>query len=515
MKKIFNILASVAVAAMAASCSLDQVVYSNLTDSNFPNTESDYQALVDGMYGYLKGNSGGVRMERKQFIQNVAWKTPVWSLGELGWLGWNLCTTDQMTNSNNTNKHHRFETNISSGKWERVYQFSKDVTRMTFIIGKLEESNLPEASKTRLISEAKALRGTFMFVLWDLFGPVQVVLDPAAIENIKYEPRPKNDDYVKWMCDDFIEAIPGLKAKTNGTEDWGRINQAYCRMYLARIYMKEGLWQKTIDVLEPILQMGYSMSENDYFAPFAEEENDENIWCVPGGETAANEFFLYATPGNAKVFYGIYPPRASNGADGHEVNKSWGSWCMPWQYYDTFSPNDVRRQGIAASFLGTDGKVYDRENPGSSTSRLATGPSVCKYIVPIDKIKAGDIHIVVFRLPEVYLSLAECYTRLNNAPTAKAVEYLKKTTDRAGITAEVDPAVWTDKEKFLDFMLEERGHEFYWEGQRRDDLIRFGKYISNAIERGYTAATDRCLFMPIPQDVITASGNIVEQNPGY
>ncbi|MGN1219801.1 MAG: RagB/SusD family nutrient uptake outer membrane protein [Candidatus Cryptobacteroides sp.] len=514
MRKLKYILASIAVVMFAASCDLDQVVYSDLTDSNFPRKESDYQSLVDGMYGYLKGNSGGVRMERKQFIQNVGWKTPMWSLGELGWLGWNLVTTDQMTNSNYANKNHRFQTNITTSKWERVYQYSKDVSRMTYIIGKIEESDMTDAAKKRLIAESKALRGTYMFMLYDMFGPVQVVLDPAEIENVKYEKRPSKDDYVSWMVKDFEDALPDLKGKTNHTSDWGRVNQGYCAMYLARIYMKEKQWQKAIDVLEPVLDLGYQVSA-DYFEPFSNEECDENIWCVPGGETAANEFFLYAIPGNAKVLYGLNPAHASEGEGGHIVNKAWGSWCMPWAYYDTFSENDVRRQGLAASFLATDGKVYDRSNPGPGTSRLNTGVVVCKYFTTYDKMVAGDIHIVVFRLPEVYLSLAECYTRLSSAPTAKAVEYLKKTTDRAGITSEIPADVFTNKDKFLDFILEERGHEFYWEGQRRDDLIRYDKLISSALERGYSDATDRCLYMPIPQDVITASGGLVEQNPGY
>lgn len=514
MRKLKHILASIAVIALAASCDLDQVVYSDLTDSNYPRKEEDYQSLVDGMYGYLKGNSGGVRMERKQFIQNVGWKTPIWSMGELGWLGWNLCTTDQMTNSNATNKNHRFQTQISTSKWERVYQYCKDVSRMTYIIGKLEESNISDEAKTRLIAEAKALRGSFMFMCYDMFGPVQVVLDPAKIENVKYEARPSKEDYVSWMIKDFEDAIPGLQGKTNNTKDWGRLNQGYCYMYLGRIYMKERQWQKAIDAFEPVLDLGYSMSD-DYFEPFSKEQSDENIWCVPGGETAANEFFLYAIPGNAKVLYGINPAHATDGAAGHKVNKAWGSWCMPWAYYDTFSENDIRRQGIAASFLATDGNVYDRETPGPGTSRFNTGVVVCKYLTSYEKMVAGDIHIVVFRLPEVYLSLAECYTRLGTAPTAKAVEYLKKTTDRAGITDEIPADVFTDKEKFLDFILEERGHEFYWEGQRRDDLIRYDRLISSALERGFSDATDRCLYMPIPQDVITASGGLVEQNPGY
>lgn len=38
-------------------------------------------------------------------------------------------------------------------------------------------------------------------------------------------------------------------------------------------------------------------------------------------------------------------------------------------------------------------------------------------------------------------------------------------------------------EKYLDKLLEERGHEFYMEGVRRKDLIRHGRFVEMAIKK--------------------------------
>ncbi len=61
----------------------------------------------------------------------------------------------------------------------------------------------------------------------------------------------------------------------------------------------------------------------------------------------------------------------------------------------------------------------------------------------------------------------------------------------------------------------ERGRELFMEGWRRQDLIRFGKYIEFARNRGCTAAKDHMVLFPIPPKVITESGGVIEQNPGY
>ena len=64
----------------------------------------------------------------------------------------------------------------------------------------------------------------------------------------------------------------------------------------------------------------------------------------------------------------------------------------------------------------------------------------------------------------------------------------------------------------LNVMLDERGREFYWEGWRRHDLIRFSKYL--AIWQLKPADDPKNLLFPIPVNDLAVNPNL-SQNPGY
>jgi hypothetical protein len=68
-------------------------------------------------------------------------------------------------------------------------------------------------------------------------------------------------------------------------------------------------------------------------------------------------------------------------------------------------------------------------------------------------------------------------------------------------------------EELRDHILDERSWEFFTEELRRQDLIRHGKFIELANERGKSAFDYHVLF-PIPQNEIDRNPNL-EQNPGY
>jgi hypothetical protein len=71
------------------------------------------------------------------------------------------------------------------------------------------------------------------------------------------------------------------------------------------------------------------------------------------------------------------------------------------------------------------------------------------------------------------------------------------------------------------FLLDERGREFYYEAQRRTDLIRFGKFTNGNynwqwkgnVYNGTNTDAHLNLF-PIPGDEVSANPNI-KQNTGY
>jgi hypothetical protein len=63
-----------------------------------------------------------------------------------------------------------------------------------------------------------------------------------------------------------------------------------------------------------------------------------------------------------------------------------------------------------------------------------------------------------------------------------------------------------------DKLLDERGRELYWEGHRRQDMIRFGRFLDAYREKPESGA-ERLLF-PIPATALAVNPNL-EQNPGY
>ncbi len=65
----------------------------------------------------------------------------------------------------------------------------------------------------------------------------------------------------------------------------------------------------------------------------------------------------------------------------------------------------------------------------------------------------------------------------------------------------------------LDDVFDERGRELWWEGWRREDMIRFGKFLQSFQEKDYISDAKYLLF-PIPNDQLAVNPNL-KQNPGY
>ncbi|WP_201300867.1 RagB/SusD family nutrient uptake outer membrane protein [Sunxiuqinia indica] len=124
----------------------------------------------------------------------------------------------------------------------------------------------------------------------------------------------------------------------------------------------------------------------------------------------------------------------------------------------------------------------------------------------------GEHDLVIVRLANMYLLRAEAKLHKNDADGALVdVNFVRASrTSRPDVTP---PAL---DELDLDLLFRERGFEFYWEHQRRTDMIRFGKYEDPLIEKTNSDVTKR--LFPIPQTAIdgtsVAEGYLV-QNEGY
>ena len=102
--------------------------------------------------------------------------------------------------------------------------------------------------------------------------------------------------------------------------------------------------------------------------------------------------------------------------------------------------------------------------------------------------------------------------------TGTALNYVNELRERAygDISGNINSSQLT-----LDFILDERARELYWEGHRRTDLIRYDKFTGSNyiwpwkgnVKEG-ASTDDKYKLFPIPSSDLNANPNLV-QNPGY
>jgi len=105
---------------------------------------------------------------------------------------------------------------------------------------------------------------------------------------------------------------------------------------------------------------------------------------------------------------------------------------------------------------------------------------------------------------------AECLVRANNdvSGALAIISDIRTKRNAPAITAS-SPAAMLDK------IYIERGLELYWEGHRRQDMIRFGTFLQPKSEKP-DVSPSTAVLLPIPQSAIDGTpGGILHQNPGY
>lgn len=173
--------------------------------------------------------------------------------------------------------------------------------------------------------------------------------------------------------------------------------------------------------------------------------------------------------------------------------------------------------------FGTNGQVLDI-NTREDIPLFTNGYAVLKFKNVTSDGKQGsnldypDTDFPMFRLADVYLMAAEAILRGANGSKSTAVQYVNTVRERAytGSAGNI-----TESELTLDFLLDERGRELYWECHRRTDLVRFNKLTTGdylwawkgGVSQGQAVDSKFNIF-PIPAADLSANPNL-QQNPGY
>lgn len=387
-------------------------------------------------------------------------------------------------------------------------------------------------------AEARFVRALSMF--WVLDGWDQV---PYREDLVNYKLAPKTLKGTE--AADFI--ISELNAIMNNLPDGAPTsafvaNKDAARTLLMKVYLNKAVYAnrsaptfaaadmtQVITLADQIISSNkYALNDNffDAFAPDNDVKSKESIFTLLNTGTSAR---------GADAMRGFqYMVNHYNMDPG-----GWNGWSTLSEFYGKFEATDQRR-GVAYSYPGslpnpgarvnvgflagqqynlTTGAALNARNPASAPLVFTTavkiretdpntlelaGVRAVKYA--FDYGTSGDFKkndYVMFRYADVLLMKAEAMARSSN--TAGALVIVNSIRAKRGATAlaAVD----------LNALIDERGRELYWESWRRQDLIRFGKYLLAWQEKPADAGTKNLLF-PIPSSQLAVNPNLT-QNPGY
>lgn len=498
--KTIKYIAATLMLLSATSCELERLDYTEISPETFPKTETDLKLAVNALYyDFNPGGWDGVYAADYTGYQvisdmttDVLWSCWAWESDELYFQQWYATVGGDIQN-------HAYK------NFERYNYLSK--ARNT--IRRIEASNVSEDAKTLYSGEAKALRGWMGLYLYDFFGPVPVASDEVLDnpQTFVYLPRLTEEEYDAMMEADLRDAIRDLPEVA---EARGRMTKGAARMILLKYYMIKGYFDKAETLARELMEMEgkvYSL-QPDYNYIFSKEGvgNSEIILQLPCNGTAS----WYSNYMTAEVLPADYPWA--------EKATGWGGYIMPWDFYGTFDATDKRLKNVITAYTNKNGEKIDRNN----SSQLAKGALPLKYGMDPDMQDGqSGIDVVVYRYSDVLLTLAECINRNQGAPTSEAIGLVNRVRNRAGLP-DLSADATASKEAFNDALLLERGHEFYLEGLRRQDLIRFGKYVEYANQRinAVNTAEGRGYFNAhaghdrfwIPQTFIDESKGAIKQN---
>lgn len=378
-------------------------------------------------------------------------------------------------------------------------------------------------------AEARFIRAFSMY--WVLDGYDQV---PYREDLTNYKILPKTLKGIE--AADFI--ISELNAIIGALPDAGPAyvaNKNGARALLMKVYLNKGVYAnratpafaaadmaQVITLADQIIASAkYSLDDEyfDNFAPDNDVKSSENIYTLynkagdRGGDVRGNAYMVShynMNPGGWNGFATL--------SDFYDKYTATDQRRGKYYPYAAALPNPGQRQNVGYLIgqqynLTTDAALSDRKGNALSFTRAVkiretggdlevTGIRVMKY--PFD-YKSGDQKdndLVIFRYADVLLMKAEAMLRSGNAAGGLPIVNSIRTKRGVAALGALD----------ITSMLDERGREMYWEGYRRQDLIRFGKFLQPWQEKA--ASDPKNLLFPIPNDQLAVNPNLT-QNPGY
>lgn len=384
-------------------------------------------------------------------------------------------------------------------------------------------------------AEARFLRAYFYWMALDVFGEVPFTTENSPFGGGVNPKQASRKDVFDYCITELTElaaddsAMPAARSNYPRA-DKGAVLGLLARMCLnAEVYTGTPMWQEAKDACERIFTMGYSLCPN--YADLFRGDNGEN-------PDVLNEvIFGVAYDAEQTQSYGgtSYLTLASIAATDvsstqmiNGVNNGWGGIRVPYEYVEkyfnvrnadyttgTYDVNDKRGEVfyIKGRSESMEDALYVFLNGWSCLkfNNIPHDMNNDSFLATAASKAYADIDFPMIRLGEIYLIYAEACMNLGQANTA--LPKLQELGSRAGVQA---PTSIT-----TDFLLEERARELMWEGHRRTDLIRYGKFTSSSFLWTYKGGSfsgqgfdDYMKIFAIPASELAANPEL-HQNLGY
>jgi len=482
-----------------------------VTGQQGPSGDGDFQRLDEGFSSYNRQLWQLQELPTDEAV--IAWNDA--GLPELSYQGW--ASSNQFVQM----MYSRIMFQVSM-----VNEFLRETTDEV-LASRGQESLTEEIQQFR--AEARFLRALSYWHGIDLYGDIPLVTEEYPL-NGPPPPQSTRQELYNYVVSELNEIRGDLPPP--GAGEYGRADQGAVAMLLAKLYMNAGVYvgsdaySQAMTELDNVLG-AYQLATN-YRDNFVADNHlsPELIFAVPqdgertrqwGGQT----FLVHAQVGGSNEemppenwgidggwwglrvtpeFVALFPG-AENSPEG-EYSPD-GRQYFYWLIRDNGEPRSLEITSITDWYAGWTCPKYSNLTSSGLPGSHPTFP---------------DTDYPMFRLADAYLMYAELAVRGAGGSTAQAAEYVNQLRQRAYGDASGNIGAG---DLTLDFVLDERARELYWEGHRRTDLIRYGLFTGGDklwswkgnVQAG-ASTSDHLNVYPIPASEILANPNLT-QNPGY
>lgn len=536
------------------SCTkLDQKNYSSFDQGAFYNNANEVMSAV--LRPYTHTNAWATSTD------NRSW----WKVSELAadQLAWPQKGVDGYDGGIWIRLHHHTWTSnddIAELPWELQYVGIGYCNTAIENISKRSASamGISEEDKNSYISELKLLRAFYYMRTMDLYGNIPYSTNTTEVHPTTM-PRAQVYDSIEATIKENINLVPLLSNSNKG-----RITRAGAYAMLAELYLNSEIWsgkarwQDCISACDSLIlgKMGSATGTMQLDSTVTETylpsnvNSQEQIFSILYNYQSANwspgwpgNFFHFHQSivygGNANGNNGIIaiPGVYSTYDDLDKRKKEWFFIGPMWGYNYTTMQDNADHSNPMTGIREYNGKQivfvdavkrYSTLSANATSADSAALPSDMttgeeNSGVRINKWRLGtstnplynSTSWIIYRLTQIYFAKAEALMRLNGGKaTQDVVDLINACRKR-----DFDASVWSSKmfttnDFTLDSLLAERGREFITEGYRRQDLIRFGKFVTNNWwDHASSGDVNKALF-PIPYQQMGLNPNL-KQNPGY